>query len=629
MRTGNTATPDGTWSNFTPVANGDNIGVSSRYIQYRADLSTTDTKYTPILKDIGIECSAGTDVTPPVITNIIATSSTDGTSATITWTTNENANSRVDYGTSSGALAQNVSNATLVTTHSLQLTGLTPGTTYYYRVTSVDAANNSATSPDPSAVPLSFVTLTPPCFEDVTFADFSGGTTGSSTYISATGDGEVILRPVIASEFNSLPSVTEWNSFPWQTGGNATVSNGSLNVNGARFNSEPATTTFGPGSTLEFVATFGAATFQHIGFGGGTDATDVNGIFTGQSPWAMFSTGNTTNTLMARTFVPGVSTSDFVIPNSGNLIGTPHKYRIDWKTDGSFEYFVDDVSVRVEPVVITTGMRPAISDFNVNAPGITADWIRITPYATSGSFESRIFDAGEIRTWGAATWTADLPTGTSLQLFQRKGNTAVPDGSWSSYTAIGSNGEVIGGASQYIQYKAQLSTTNDKVSPVLKDVHFSCSPAAILVGTIQLQGRPAPPNAQWQMPLVVRLYSGTTLVNTHNVTTDNNGQFTITGIAPGTYTIAVKGFNTLRRVLFNQTISAGSNNVNIGMLRGADANGDNFVGGADFSILLNSFNKKIGDAGFDARADFNGDGFVTGADFSLLVNAFNQQGENP
>jgi hypothetical protein len=131
------------------------------------------------------------------------------------------------------------------------------------------------------------------------------------------------------------------------------------------------------------------------------------------------------------------------------------------------------------------------------------------------------------------------------------------------------------------------------------------------------------------MPLVVRLYSGTTLINTYNVTTDNNGQFTITGIAPGTYTIAVKGFNTLRRVLFNQTISAGSNNVNIGMLRGGDANGDNFVGGADFSILLNSFNKKIGDAGFDARADFNGDGFVTGADFSLLVNAFNQQGENP
>jgi hypothetical protein len=333
--------------------------------------------------------------------------------------------------------------------------------------------------------------------------------------------------------------------------------------------------------------------------------------------------------LIARTFVTGGATSDFIIPNSANLIGTSHKYRIEWKTDGSFEYFVDDVSVRIEPIVIATGMRPAISDFNVNAPGITADWIRMTPYATTGSFESRIFDVGEIRTWGAATWTADLPTGTSLQLFQRKGNTTVPDGSWSSYTAIGSNGEVIGGASQYIQYKAQLSTTNDKASPVLKDVHFSCSPAAILVGTIQLQGRPAPPNAQWQMPLVVRLYSGTTLINTYNVTTDNNGQFTITGIAPGTYTIAVKGFNTLRRVLFNQTISAGSNNVNIGMLRGGDANGDNFVGGADFSILLNSFNKKIGDAGFDARADFNGDGFVTGADFSLLVNAFNQQGENP
>jgi hypothetical protein len=192
----------------------------------------------------------------------------------------------------------------MLTSHSVQLTGLTPGTTYYFRVTSVDPAANSATSPKPPAEPLSFIAPVPPCFDDVTTADFSGGTTGSSTYLTTLQDGEVILKPAAAAEFTVLPSTTEWASFDWGAGGTSTVSGGILSVNGARFNTQPSTTTYGPGSSLEFVATFGAATFQHIGFGGGSDDINSGGIFTGQSPWVMFSTNNTTNTLQARTFNP-------------------------------------------------------------------------------------------------------------------------------------------------------------------------------------------------------------------------------------------------------------------------------------------------------------------------------------
>ncbi|MGE5570031.1 MAG: DUF4082 domain-containing protein [Rhodospirillales bacterium] len=98
------------------------------------------------------------DSTPPVITSITATPA--GNSAVIAWTTNEPSNSRVDYGTAPGALTASVSAATLVTAHSLTLTGLAPGTTYYYRVTSVDAASNSATSPAAPNPPLSFSTTT-------------------------------------------------------------------------------------------------------------------------------------------------------------------------------------------------------------------------------------------------------------------------------------------------------------------------------------------------------------------------------------------------------------------------------------------------------------------------------------
>ena len=79
----------------------------------------------------------------------------------MTWTTDEASDSRVDYGTSPTALTANVSDAAAVTAHSVPLTGLTPGSTYHYRVRSSDASGNATTSPvaaDPPAtfaVPLS------------------------------------------------------------------------------------------------------------------------------------------------------------------------------------------------------------------------------------------------------------------------------------------------------------------------------------------------------------------------------------------------------------------------------------------------------------------------------------------
>ncbi len=85
------------------------------------------------------------DTTPPVISNVQSTSITSS-SAAITWTTDENSDSVVDYGTSPGNYTNTASDATLVTSHNVPLSGLTASTTYYYIVTSTDASSNTATS---------------------------------------------------------------------------------------------------------------------------------------------------------------------------------------------------------------------------------------------------------------------------------------------------------------------------------------------------------------------------------------------------------------------------------------------------------------------------------------------------
>jgi Domain of unknown function (DUF4082) len=68
------------------------------------------------------------------------------TSATITWNTNKLSTSRVDYGTTI-ALGTTTCDATMVTEHSLALSGLTQDKTYFYRVTSVDGLGNTTTLP--------------------------------------------------------------------------------------------------------------------------------------------------------------------------------------------------------------------------------------------------------------------------------------------------------------------------------------------------------------------------------------------------------------------------------------------------------------------------------------------------
>ena len=99
-----------------------------------------------------------TDATAPTNSSVSDVANSDG-SATVTWTSNEAASSRIDYGTAQNQLTLSVTDPALVTAHSMKLTGLLGGTKYFYRVTSTDASLNATTTPRVSQTPGNFTTV--------------------------------------------------------------------------------------------------------------------------------------------------------------------------------------------------------------------------------------------------------------------------------------------------------------------------------------------------------------------------------------------------------------------------------------------------------------------------------------
>ncbi len=84
----------------------------------------------------------GTDTFSPTMSNITI-SDVDSSSATISWTTDEPADSTVEYGLTN-SYGSTESDATLSSSHSITLDGLTANSTYYFLVTTTDAAGNES-----------------------------------------------------------------------------------------------------------------------------------------------------------------------------------------------------------------------------------------------------------------------------------------------------------------------------------------------------------------------------------------------------------------------------------------------------------------------------------------------------
>jgi hypothetical protein len=94
-------------------------------------------------------------------------------------------------------------------------------------------------------------------------------------------------------------------------------------------------------------------------------------------------------------------------------------------------------------------------------------------YATKGTVTSDVLDAKLISKWGALTWKANSPAGTSVSLAVRSGNVAEPDETWSDWSVEQSDpatGKASVPVARFFQYRVTLTSTNPRISPEFRGV---------------------------------------------------------------------------------------------------------------------------------------------------------------
>lgn len=109
-----------------------------------------------------------------------------------------------------------------------------------------------------------------------------------------------------------------------------------------------------------------------------------------------------------------------------------------------------------------------------------------------------------------------------------------------------------------------------------------------------------------------------TLSGSTRVSIEQNGHFSLTGIAEGTYDFYLKRDGFLRKKIENITIKSSGNELNFGVLVPGDITGNNAVGISDFAQFSSAYGYTVNNDGYNELTDFNCDEITNIQDFSLF-----------
>ncbi|BBH67979.1 hypothetical protein ACTI_46640 [Actinoplanes sp. OR16] len=299
----------------------------------------------------------------PVTATVSATAEAAGTSASVTLGGSAAASTTIEYGTSASRLTAKVVDGTQAAKRTVALTGLKPGTTYWYRARVTTPGGRTVVSPVRTLVTAA-PDATPPAVSKVS--------------VTARPDGTATVS--------------------WRTG-------------------EPA-----------------AGTLLVDGLGDWP--ADLTGkrhsaVVTGLEPSATY-----------RYRLRSVDAS-------GNVTTTPVRT------------FVSSAAGVADHTV--AGLRTGVeSRTTVGAGGV-----RLADGARTGTFVSRVLDAGQMVTWDRLAYQASVPSGGQLRISVRTGSTSEPGTGWTAWKRVGRGDRVTGG-SRYAQYRVEL--VRGSGSPILHGV---------------------------------------------------------------------------------------------------------------------------------------------------------------
>ena len=408
------------------------------------------------------ECAGGAvaalyqaDVTPPQVSGLFVLVDDEG-EATVTWETDEPADSRLDLGLTSSSLDHSVSSPSRVSHHSLRIEGVAPDTLVWLRVRSADAAGYSTTWPSPPAPPFSVSTASHACAHDGTALDFGAGAPDAGGFC-ARHEGVVSLRPAFVEEFADSTLPTGWQVSPAEAAAGATCGPEGLALEGVTAIAPRALL---PGDAAEAVARL-AGPGSSLGLVGPADRMVAAFVVLGDG------------TLAAVTHGDGGEDTTRLAPADT----LAHRYRVTRDTS-SVRFAIEGVTAAVHGRAIDGELHFAATDPAADGVSMRLGSVIATPYASHGAFVSRVFDATQLTPWTAAQWEAEVTAGATLALSVRGGSTSQPDAGWAAFRPLSGNGGNPGVSARYVQYRVEFTSSDAHLTPMLRGVALRCSPLA-------------------------------------------------------------------------------------------------------------------------------------------------------
>jgi hypothetical protein len=94
-------------------------------------------------------------------------------------------------------------------------------------------------------------------------------------------------------------------------------------------------------------------------------------------------------------------------------------------------------------------------------------------YVRRGEVVSEVLDAKLVSTWGALSWKAETPAGTSVAVSVRAGNVALPDETWSAWMPCVPDADAARAKApnaRYLQYRIEMKSDDPKRTPEVRQI---------------------------------------------------------------------------------------------------------------------------------------------------------------